>query len=88
VLSERALSKVRSDDQGHAYVERGLVRFGAPHRGPGDDGAVWLRDAMRAAGVRAVLHGGNHRYAFRLSARRRLVAVGMSSAVYPKERAA
>jgi hypothetical protein len=32
VLSERALSKVRGDEQGHAYVGCELVRFG---RGPG-----------------------------------------------------
>ena len=53
VLSERALSKVRGDEQGHAYVERELVRFGARTRRPGENGAVWLREAVRAAGVRA-----------------------------------
>jgi hypothetical protein len=40
------------------------------------------------AGVRSVLHGGNHRYAFRRGARRRLVAVGLAAAAYPKGLAA
>jgi ribosomal protein L37AE/L43A len=62
----RALSKVRGDEQGHAYVERDLVRSGARPRLPGELGADWLRDALPAAGVRSLLHGGNHRYAFRL----------------------
>ncbi len=38
LLSERALSKVRGDEQGHAYVERDLVRFGARPRLPGEPG--------------------------------------------------
>jgi hypothetical protein len=88
VLSERALSKVRGDEQGHAYVERELVRFGAARRRAGEDGAAWLREAFRAAGVRALRHGGNHRYAFRVGARRRLVAVGLPAAAYPKALAA
>ncbi len=88
VLSERALSKVRGHEQGHAYVERHLVSFGARPRRPGEVGAIWLRDAMRAAGVRSTVHRGNHRYAFRLGARRRLVAVGLPAAAYPKAVAA
>ncbi len=88
VLSERALSKVRGDEQGHAYVERELVRFGARPRLPGESGAAWLRAALQVAGVRQVVHGGNHRYAFRLGARRRLVAVGLPAAYYPKAVAA
>jgi hypothetical protein len=86
--SARALSKVRGDEQGHAYVERDLVRFGARPRLPGEPGADWLRDELRAAGVRSLLHGGNHRYAFRLGARRRLVAVGLPATAYPKAAAA
>jgi len=88
LLSARALSKVRGDEQGHAYVERELVRFGARLRLPGEPGAAWLRDALQAAGVRPLPHGGSHRYAFRLGARRRLVAVGLPRAAYPKAVAA
>jgi hypothetical protein len=88
VLSERALSKVRGDEQGHAYVERQLVRFGARRRRAGEPGAAWLREALSAAGVRSMVHGGNHRYAFRLGARRRLVAVGFPAEAYPKAIAA
>ena len=60
VLSERALSKVRNDEQGHTYVERELVRFGARFRRPGESGAAWLREALQAAGVRASRHRGDH----------------------------
>lgn len=74
---------MRNDEQGHAYVEHELVRFGARHRQPGEDGAAWLREALTAAGVRSIRHGGNHRYAFRLGVQRRLVAVGLPAA-YPK----
>jgi hypothetical protein len=88
VLSERALSKIRNDECGHAYAEREVLRFGARPRRPGEDGASWLAGALRAAGVRQVVHGGNHRYAFRVGARRRLVAVGLPAAAYPKAVAA
>jgi hypothetical protein len=54
----------------------------------GEDGSGWLRHAMRAAGVCQVLHSGNHRYAFRLVVQPRLVAIGLPSGAYPKERAA
>jgi hypothetical protein len=84
VLSERAQSKLRNDERGHGYAERELVRFGAPPQPPGEAGDAWLRGARRAAHGRQVLHGGNHRYAFRLSARRRLVAIGLSAAAYPR----
>jgi hypothetical protein len=88
VVSERGLSKVRGDEQGHAYVERELVRFGARPRRADEPGAAWLRDALPAAGVRSIVHRGNHRYGFRLGARRRLVAVGLPAETYPKAVAA
>ena len=88
VLSERALSKVRGDEQGHAYVERELVRFGPRARRASEAGVAWLRDALHAAGVWSIVHGGNHRYAFWLGLRRRLVAVGLPAAAYPKAVAA
>ncbi len=74
--------------QGHAYAERELVRFGARHRRPGEDGAAWLGEALPAAGARSIQHGGNHRYAFRLGVRGRLVAVGLAAEAYPKSLAA
>ena len=88
LLSERALSRIRGEERGHAYAERELVRFGARPRRPGEPACDWLRGALRAAGVRPVLHGGNHSYAFRLGAGRRLVAKGLPAAAYPKAVAA
>lgn len=86
-LNARSLQKVRALDQGHAYVERRLVAAGAPARPPTADPAVWLADALRAARVRRVRHGGAHRYLFRLgSAReRRTIRIGLPSVdTYPK----
>ena len=88
MLSERALAKVRADDRGHAYVERELVGLGARPRRQGEPGPAWLRAALLAASVRSVVHGGNHRYAFQIGTRRRLVTVELPTAAYPKAVAA
>jgi hypothetical protein len=81
------MSKVRGDEQGHAYVERELECIGAVARRPGEPGSAWLRGALPAR-IRSIVHGGNDRYAFRLGARRRLVAFGLPAAAYPKALAA
>lgn len=85
VLNDRAVSKVRMLDQGHAYVEEMLRAFGAPPR-RGQDPAVWLPAALVAAGVRRVRHPGNHRYLFTLGGpiAKRTVALGLPSLPYPK----
>ncbi|MBI4499068.1 MAG: hypothetical protein HY689_14355 [Chloroflexi bacterium] len=86
VLNDRALSKVRSLEQGHAYVEETLRAFGAPPR-RGQDPAVWLPAALAAAGVRRQRHAGNHRYLFTLGSRtaKRTVTLGLPGLPYPKQ---
>jgi len=85
VLNERALSKLRTLDVGHEYVEHLLRLFGAPPR-RGAAPSAWIPRALAAAGVRRLRHPGNHRYLFRLGDRasRRAVAIALPSLAYPK----
>lgn len=89
VLNDRAAQKVRSGDQGHAYVEARLAALGARPLSGGEDPAVWLREALRQVGARRVRHRGAHRYLFRLGGTRRereRIPVGLPAhAAYPKQ---
>lgn len=76
-LNRRALSKVRKDEQGHAYVERMLVGSGARPRRAGESGADWLEHALPAARVREFEHLGNHRFGFRIGPWRKTVVLGL-----------
>ncbi|MFG1857437.1 hypothetical protein ACGFJT_36770 [Actinomadura geliboluensis] len=84
VLSARALSKVRRDEQGHQYVERQLVAHGADPRPDGMPGALWLPGALRQARVRPMRHGGNHRYCLAIGPRRRRIRPALPPSPYPK----
>lgn len=81
VLSERALSKIRSGERGHDYAEQILVRHGAKARRTDEDPRAWLA-AWLPSLTRTVRHPGNHRYCFGLdkSVKKRLPA----SLPYPK----
>jgi hypothetical protein len=85
VLHERALSKLRSLDVGHEYVENLLRQFGAPAR-RGKSPAEWLPTALAAANVRRLRHPGNHRYLFRVGDRasRRSTLIALPTWPYPK----
>ena len=85
VLNDRALSKLRSLDVGHEYVEHLLRGFGAPPR-RGSPPSEWLPRALDAAGVRRLRHPGNHRYLFRLGDRtsKRSVVIALPKLPYPK----
>ena len=86
VLNERALSKLRALDSGHAYVEELLRGIGAPARN-GANPREWLSRALRTVGVKRLRHPVNHRYLFRLGSRaaKRAVLVGLPSTQYPKQ---
>ena len=85
IMNGKALQKIRDQDQGHAYAERLLERWGAPPMQPGEDPKLWLRKAKVAAGVRTFRHGGNHRYVFLLGRHaRRHVRVALPQQRYPK----
>jgi hypothetical protein len=85
VLHDRAISKLRSLDVGHEYVEYLLRRFGAPPR-QGKSPEEWLPTALASARVRRLRHPGNHRYMFRLGDRasQRSVVVALPTWRYPK----
>jgi hypothetical protein len=85
VLNERALSKVRSLDVGHRYVEQILCDFGAPPR-RGAAPSQWIPIALAAAGVRRMRHPGNHRYLFCLGDRaaKSSVRIALDRLRYPK----
>lgn len=87
VLPRRAMSKVRKQDKGHDYVERGLVARGARAMRAGEDPAAWLETALDATGARRVRHGGQHRYLFPLGTNARArgrVDLGYARLPYPK----
>ncbi|MFI8932411.1 hypothetical protein ACIG3E_32705 [Streptomyces sp. NPDC053474] len=71
VLHDRAVQKVRRQEQGHRYVENKLISLGAPVPRAGCDPAEWLREALEAVRVRRLRHRGVHRYVFRLGKNRR-----------------
>lgn len=66
VASERALSKLRTDDQGAAYALQLLTRAGAPRRGVGESGADYLKRLGREGFFRRLRHPGNVVYAWDL----------------------
>lgn len=84
VLPARALSKVRRGEQGHQYVERQLVTYGADPRPEQMPGALWLPDALRQARVRPMRHAGNHRYCLAIGPRRRRARSALPASPYPK----
>jgi hypothetical protein len=58
-ISERALSKIRCDEQGAAYAMRQLSDLGAPPRRFGEDGVDYVARALREGGFQRVRHPGN-----------------------------
>lgn len=66
IISDRALSKLRTDDRGAAYAYATLRSHGAPARAPGEGGAAYVTRALTEGPFRSVRHKGNHIYAFPL----------------------
>jgi len=84
VFNDRAMQKVRGQEQGADYGERQLVECGARSRAVGEDPRLWLRQALKEIGVRQIRHPGNHRYAFRIGRRRKSIRIGLIPYSYPK----
>jgi hypothetical protein len=84
VLSDRAISKVRAQDKGHAYVERLLISYGASPR-IGGDPKSWLIDALNDVRAIRMRHPGNIRYGMPTSpAARRALGLHPNPQNYPK----
>jgi len=87
VVSERALSKIRLEERGHAYAYQQLLRAGAPPRRPFEDGAVYVARALAEGPFRRVKHPGNLAYILGVGgpAQRRQVLAGAPEGLpYPK----
>lgn len=70
VASDRALSKLRTDDQGAAYTLALLNQAGAPARSPGESGAHYLHRLDLAGFFRRLRHPGNLVYGWHLKPHR------------------
>jgi len=65
-VSERALSKIRLDEQGAGYAMRQLAVLGAPPPLPHETGAAYVARALADGGFRKLRHPGNHVFTWRL----------------------
>lgn len=85
-LSDRAISKIRRQESGHAYAERRLIALGARPRTGGAAGAAsWLNDALHEIGAIRVRHGGCHRYILAATrAQRRALRARLADQPYPR----
>lgn len=87
-VSERAISKIRTLDQGHAYSTDELVRRGARRPHGDEDLRAWLAD-LRATGFLASRrHPGNHVYAFPLTRAAKHAGRDLPTNPYPMKDAA
>lgn len=87
VLSPRAISKIRRQEQGAQGAERNLVRLGAPERRFGQDPAEWIDQVLSSGAFSRVRHPGNHCYVFSIGrpAEKRLLEQAFAEAKpYPK----
>lgn len=86
VVSERALSKLRTDDRGAAYAYQVLLAAGAPARQRGEGGRAYVNRALREGPFRRLRHPGNLAYAWPIGARaeRRRFDVALGGQPYPK----
>lgn len=87
IVSERALSKIRSSDRGTEYALRQLRDLGAPPMRPGEDPAAYVTRVRTCDAFAQFRHPGNLIYvaAVGLPAQRRAWRTGMAPGLpYPK----
>lgn len=83
VISGRALSKLRADDQGAAYAYKQLLEHGAPRRKPLESSRAYVVRALHEGPFRKVRHPGNHVYSWGLDRlTKRALPAGLA---YPKQ---
>ncbi len=66
VVSDRGLSKIRKQTQGHAYAYRQMIDCGAPERLFGESWPDWVRRALNCGAFTKVKHPGNFTFVFGL----------------------
>jgi hypothetical protein len=86
VLSDRALSKLRADDNDARHVYARLREHGAPPLKVGESGARYLQRALIEGPFRRIRHRGNHRYVLSPScpSLRRKIVAAFPDLPYPK----
>jgi hypothetical protein len=82
-FSERAASKIKNRESGHAYAIDELVRRGAS-RPASDDLRGWYGGLLESGFITRRRHPGNHVYAFPLTRAARLAGRQLPQASYPK----
>lgn len=87
IISERAICKVRAQDQGAAYSERLIVAAGAEPRRFGEDPRAWLDRVLVEPTFRVLRHPGNLTYVFGLDRAARVMAQAKAQPL-PDRRAA
>lgn len=73
VVSDRGLSKIRNQTQGHAYAYRQMLDAGAPERETGESWPDWVRRALDCGAFTKVRHPGNHAFLFGLDMKAKAV---------------
>ncbi len=81
IVSERALSKLRTDDRGAAYAYEALLAAGAPARVLGEAGPAYVARALQEGPFRRLRHAGNLAYAWKVG---KAAAVPGERLPYPK----
>lgn len=87
VVSQRALSKIRNEEQGFDYASRQLLDMGAPDRRFGEDPRSWVDRVVASDAFERLKHPGNHVYLLGLErkVRRHVETIsGRGRGVYPK----
>ena len=87
VASERALSKIRTQDVGREYAERQLLEAGADPRRTLEAPHDWIDRLTGAGFFRKVRHPGNWVYTFALTRKARRIATTLPAHDYPKRTA-
>lgn len=82
-FSERAASKIRNRECGHAYAVDELVRRGAP-RPANDNLRAWFDGLAESGFFARRRHPGNHVYTFALTKAAKVAARTVAPSAYPK----
>ncbi|MGQ3044106.1 MAG: Mom family adenine methylcarbamoylation protein [Brevundimonas aurantiaca] len=84
IVSERALAKIRAQDQGHRYAAAQLAAGGVEPRRAHEDPRAWLRRILAEGQIQRRLGAGKYVYAWPLTLAARLAARDLPTLPYPR----
>lgn len=84
VVSERALAKIRAQDQGHRYAAAQLDAGGVEPRRPHEDPRAWVSRLIAEGQIRRRLGAGKYVYAWPLTMAARLAGRDLPTLPYPR----